>query len=124
MGMRYDLGTPIFGTNQVIYTDNEGRLTTRSSITLISFIITIIIYCGILQYTVSTTVKIKEKTRTKLENLKLHSKETYNDVIERLMITQDDELDPQTIKNIRKSLDDIEKGKIYTLAQVEKELGL
>lgn len=124
MGMRHDLGTPIFGTNQVIYTDNEGRLTTRSSITLISFIITIIIYCGILQYTVSTTVKIKEKTRTKLENLKLHSKETYNDVIERLMITQDDELDPQTIKNIRKSLDDIEKGKIYTLAQVEKELGL
>lgn len=72
----------------------------------------------------STTVKIKEKTRAKLENLKLHTKETFNDVIERLMRTQDDELDPQTIKNIRKSLDDIEKGKIYTLAQVEKELGL
>ena len=72
----------------------------------------------------STTFKIKEKPRTKLENLKLHSKETYNDVIERLMRTQDDELDPQTIKNIRKSLDDIEKGKIYTLAQVEKEIGL
>ncbi|TLX89805.1 MAG: hypothetical protein E6K93_06205 [Thaumarchaeota archaeon] len=72
-----------------------------------------------------TTIKIKTKTRTKLENYKLHTKETYNDVIERLIKTaQDEEMDPQTIKNLRKSLDDIEKGKTYSLAQVEKELGL
>jgi uncharacterized protein YlaN (UPF0358 family) len=71
-----------------------------------------------------TTIKVKNKTRIKLENLKLHSKETYNDVIERLMRTQDDELDLQTIKNLKKSLTDIEKGKIYSLKQVEKELGL
>jgi predicted CopG family antitoxin len=72
-----------------------------------------------------TTIKIKDDTRTKLENFKIYSKETYNDVIERLMKTaQDDDLDPQTIRNIRKSLDDIEKGKMYTLDQVEKELGL
>jgi predicted CopG family antitoxin len=73
---------------------------------------------------VSTTIKIKGKTRTKLENLKLHTKETYNDVIERLMRTQDDEIDAQTIKNLRKSLDDIEKGRTHSLEQVEKELGL
>jgi len=73
----------------------------------------------------NTTIKIKDKTRTKLGHFKLHINETYNDVIERLMKTaQDDELDPQTIKNLRKSLDDIEKGKTYSLAQVEKELGL
>jgi hypothetical protein len=71
-----------------------------------------------------TTIKVRDKTRIKLENLKLHSKETYNDVIERLMRTQDDELDLQTIKNLKKSLADIEKGKIYSLKQVEKELGL
>lgn len=71
-----------------------------------------------------TTIKIKDKTRTKLENLKLHSKETYNDVIERLMRTQDDDLDLQTIKNLKKSLNDIEKGKIYSLKQIEKDLGL
>jgi predicted CopG family antitoxin len=71
-----------------------------------------------------TTIKVKDKTRIKLENLKLHSKETYNDVIERLMRTQNDELDLQTIKNLKKSLDDIEKGKIYSLKQVEKELDL
>lgn len=71
-----------------------------------------------------TTIKVKDKTRTKLENLKLHSKETYNDVIERLMRTKDDDLDLQTIKNLKKSLNDIEKGKIYSLKQVEKELGL
>ncbi len=30
-----------------------------------------------------TTIKIKEKTRATLEKLKLHTKETYNDVIKR-----------------------------------------
>ncbi|MEM4242046.1 MAG: hypothetical protein QXW08_08085 [Candidatus Nitrosotenuis sp.] len=73
----------------------------------------------------NTTIKIKEKTRIKLEKLKVHTKETYNDVIERLMRAEEsDEIDPQTIKNLKKSLADIEKGKLYSLRQVEKELGL
>ncbi|MEM3007753.1 MAG: hypothetical protein QXW37_05645 [Candidatus Nitrosotenuis sp.] len=73
----------------------------------------------------NTTIKIKEKTRIKLEKLKVHTKETYNDVIERLMRAEEsDEIDPQTIKNLKKSLADIEKGKFYSLRQVEKELGL
>jgi len=72
-----------------------------------------------------TTIKIKDKTRAKLENFKIYSKETYNDVIERLMrAAQDDDLDPQTVRNLRKSLDDMEKGKTYSLEQVEKELDL
>jgi len=72
-----------------------------------------------------TTIKIKDKTRIKLENFKIYSKETYNDVIERLMrAAQDDDLDPQTVRNLRKSLDDMEKGKTYSLEQVEKELDL
>jgi len=72
-----------------------------------------------------TTIKIKDKTRTKLENFKIYSKETYNDVIERLMrAAQDDDLDPQTVRNLRRSLDDMEKGKTYSLEQVEKELDL
>jgi len=74
---------------------------------------------------VDTTIKIKDKTRTKLENFKIYPKETYNDVIERLMrAAQDDDLDPQTVRNLRKSLDDMEKGKTYSLEQVEKELDL
>lgn len=83
-----------------------------------------IIYQSRLKYTMSTTIKIDEKTKSKLEHLKLHKRESYNDVIERLVTSQDEELDPQTIKNIRKSLDDIEKGKVYSLAKVAKELGL
>ena len=72
-----------------------------------------------------TTIKIKDKTRAKLENFKIYSKETYNDVIERLMrAAQDDDLDPQTVRNLRRSLDDMEKGKTYSLEQVEKELDL
>lgn len=72
-----------------------------------------------------TTIKIKGKTRAKLGNLKTHAKETYNDVIERLMKTEEeDKLDRQTIRNLRRSLDDMEKGRTHTLEQVEKELGL
>ena len=33
-------------------------------------------------------------------------------------------LSQQTIKNLKKSLNDIEEGKVYSLEQVEKELGL
>ena len=71
-----------------------------------------------------STIKINDKTKTKLEHLKLHKRESFNDVIERLVTSQNDELNPKTIKNIRKSLDDIEKGRVCSLRQVAKKLGL
>ncbi len=68
-------------------------------------------------------IKINKKTKTKLERLKLYKDESFDTVIERLVISQDD-LDSQTIRNIRKSLVDIKKGKVYSLAKVAKQLGL
>ena len=56
----------------------------------------------------------------------MFSRESYDDVIKRLInITENDEdFGAESIKTIEKSLNDIKKGKIYSLKQVEKELGL
>ena len=75
-----------------------------------------------------TSIQIEKEIKKRLDKFKNHPRETYNEVLSRMihMLSQQnkEELSQQTIKNIRKSLDDIEKGKVYSLEQVEKELGL
>lgn len=73
-----------------------------------------------------TTIQLDEKTKHKLEELKSYSRETYNDVIERLIRSKEEEerLSPSTIKNIESSLADIKKGRVYSTGQVKKKLGL
>ena len=75
-----------------------------------------------------TSIQIEKEIKERLDKFKNHPRETYNEVLARMihMLSQQnkEELSQQTIKNIRKSLNDIEKGKVYALEQVEKELGL
>lgn len=75
-----------------------------------------------------TSIQIEKETKERLDKLKNHPRETYNEVLARMIhiISQQnkEELSQQTIKNLKKSLNDIEKGKVYSLEQVEKELGL
>lgn len=39
-------------------------------------------------------------------------------------VNHDDKLDPETIKNIKKSIADIKAGRLYTMEQLNKELEL
>lgn len=75
-----------------------------------------------------STIKLSKKLKNDLKKQMNHPGETYEIVIARLIniVSQQnkEELSQQTIKNLRKSLNDIEKGKVYSLEQVEKELGL
>ena len=75
-----------------------------------------------------TSIQVENEIKKRLDKFKNHPRETYNEVLSRMihMLSQQnkEELSQQTIKNIRKSLIDIEKGKVYSLEQVEKELGL
>ena len=75
-----------------------------------------------------TSIQVEKEIKKRLDKFKNHPCETYNEVLSRMihMLSQQnkEELSQQTIKNIRKSLNDIEKGKVYSLEQVEKELGL
>lgn len=56
--------------------------------------------------------------------IKICTKGAHDGMVRRLKMAANDKLDPKTMKNLRKSLADIEKGRVYPLSQVEKELGL
>ena len=73
-----------------------------------------------------TTIQIDEKVKDTLERLKIHSRDTYNKVIERLITIHDDEgeFSEETIRHMEKSLEDIKKGRVYTTEQVRKKLKL
>jgi len=85
-----------------------------------------------------TTIQIDEKLKSKLDKVKIHFRETYNDIILRLLnnaspsnvgresLIETIEVlsDPDTMREIAQSLEDYKKGRGKTLDLVEKELGL
>mgnify|MGYP000864366030 FL=1 len=72
----------------------------------------------------STTIKIDVELRDRLNALKVHPRESYNEVIERLVeIAIDEEpLSEETIQRIEESLEDLRAGRVYTLEEVMAEL--
>ena len=78
----------------------------------------------------STTIQISKKMKKQLDAFKGHQRETYEDVIGRLVtIAKEDEeaeleLSEETLKGLKEAEEDIKKGRVYTTAQVKKELGL
>lgn len=74
-----------------------------------------------------TSIQLDNKTKSKLEKMKTFPKESYDDVVNRLLnIVEDDEgvLSQQTIKNIEKSLSEIKAGKVLSHKDVKRRLGL
>jgi len=74
----------------------------------------------------TTTVLLKRSTKKKLEALKVNDKESINSIVERLvnMAIDDEPLSKGEIEGIRKSLKDIENGKIHKMKDVAEEMGL
>ena len=70
-----------------------------------------------------TTIQIKEETKKTLQSMKLHPRETYEDVIDRL-IEDLSELSLQTKTEIEEARKDIEAGKFVTHEQLKKDLDL
>ncbi len=75
---------------------------------------------------VRTTIQLDEKTKTGLRKQRLYPNETFDQIIQRLLQKEDcdDELSPETIKNIEEGIADIKEGRVYTTAQLNKELQL
>lgn len=85
-----------------------------------------------------TTIQIDEKLKDKLDNLKVHHRETYNELISRLInISSPKNLDreslietievlsdPEMMKGIVTGLKNFEEGKFKSLEQIKKELQL
>ncbi len=74
----------------------------------------------------ATTIKVDPKLKSSLDNLKLHPRESYNDVIARLLNMAYDEepLSDSTLERIEEALKDLKNGKYYTQEEIEAELGL
>ena len=74
---------------------------------------------------VKTTVQLRPETKEKLDGLKLHPRETYDDLINRLADAayDDESLSLEEIEDIRASEKDIKAGRVRSLRDIMKDLG-
>ena len=74
----------------------------------------------------STTIKVSTETRMALARLKMHNGDTLEQVIVRLLKSQqtDDYLDEQTLQDMQEGLDDIKNGRTHTTEELKTALGL
>nr|WP_321496624.1 hypothetical protein [uncultured Methanolobus sp.] len=71
----------------------------------------------------ATTIQISEELQAELTNRKLFSRETYEEVIWDL-IEDTRELSDETKRELEEARQEIREGKVFTLEEVRKELGL
>lgn len=70
----------------------------------------------------TTTIQLSKDMKKTLEQLKLHPRETYEDVLQRLLEDLR-ELDEQTKKEIEQAIREIKTGKYRTHEQLKAEMG-
>ena len=70
-----------------------------------------------------TTIKISSNVKSILDKLKIHERETYNDIIE-VMLEDNLSLNEETRKEIADSRKKIVKGEFYKQEEVERMFGL
>jgi len=85
-----------------------------------------------------TTIQVDDRIKSKLDHFKIHPRETYNELIARLMeeckgkMVDEESLretidvlsDPDTLRDIAEAMQQFEQGKGKTLGEVEKELNI
>jgi predicted CopG family antitoxin len=70
-----------------------------------------------------TTIQVADEVRTTLERMKLYGKESYNDVIERMLEDQK-ELSQKTKQEIEEARKRVKQGKFVTMDAVAKKYGV
>jgi len=73
--------------------------------------------------TMDTTVQISKELLERLKMMKIHNKESYEDIIWE-MIEDRMEFSEETKKNIAQSEKEIKEGKTISLKEVKRELGM
>ena len=73
----------------------------------------------------ASTIYIREDLKDRLTGLKRYPKESYNDVIERLVDLAVDEepLGEDAIRGLEESLEDIRAGRLIPEAEIRKKYG-
>ncbi|MCX5854777.1 MAG: hypothetical protein NTZ24_09485 [Deltaproteobacteria bacterium] len=74
----------------------------------------------------ATSIYIREDLKDQLNSLKRHPKESYNDVIGRLVNLAVDEepLSEDAIKGLEESLEEIRQGKLIPESKILKKYGV
>jgi len=71
----------------------------------------------------ATTIQLSREMKRTLEGMKMHRRETYEEVLERVLEDLR-ELSEQTKKEIEQAVREIKAGKYRTHGQLKAELGL
>jgi predicted transcriptional regulator len=74
----------------------------------------------------ATTIYLREDLKDRLNGLKRHPKESYNDVIERLvsLAVDDEPLSEEAVKGLEEALEDIRKGNLISEEVIRKKYGV
>jgi predicted CopG family antitoxin len=74
----------------------------------------------------ATSIYIREDLKDQLNSLKRHPKESYNDVIERLvnLAVDDEPLSKDAIKGLEEALEEIRQGKLIPESGIMKKYGV
>ncbi|HKZ58284.1 MAG TPA: hypothetical protein VJ547_00345 [Candidatus Thermoplasmatota archaeon] len=70
-----------------------------------------------------TTVQVDLRVKGRLDALKMHSRESYNEVLQRILEDLE-ELDPEVRRRLDKISKDVKAGKFTTHEKLKRELGL
>lgn len=76
-----------------------------------------------------TTIRLDRETLKRLASLREYGRETYDEVINRLVIVFEKlrgerELSKETLEDIKKAREDYKKGRVLTTKQLLRELGV
>lgn len=72
-----------------------------------------------------TTIQINQSTLERLKSLKIVERQSYDDILNNLIDNQDDEpLSEEEIEEIKRGLEDIKQGRVYSIESVAKEMGI
>jgi predicted transcriptional regulator len=74
----------------------------------------------------ATTIYIREDLKGRLNSLKQNPKESYNDVIERLVsrAVDDEPLSEEAIKGLEEALEEIRQGRLISEEEIMKKYGV
>lgn len=74
----------------------------------------------------ATTIYIREDLKGRLNSLKQNPKESYNDVIERLVsrAVDDEPLSEEAIKGLKEALEEIRQGRLIPEEEIMKKYGV
>ena len=74
----------------------------------------------------ATTIYIREDLKGRLNSLKRNPKESYNDVIERLVsrAVDDEPLSEEAIKGLEEAIEEIRQGRLIPEEEIMKKYGV